>query len=205
VTPLDILASIPEERRLAFEQRLERLYAEMDVAYTAAASGYGFFCTGCADNCCLTRFHHHTLAELALLRSAFSRLPPAERKAAADRAQAVLSSYRDAEKIGEPPRVMCPINVDHRCMLYPSRPMICRMHGIPHQLRGPGRPAVYGTGCRVFSEQCPNGSAGPVFDRTPFYQKMAALEKEIRVAARYTGRIKMTVAEMILLFFKERA
>jgi hypothetical protein len=34
---------------------------------------------------------------------------------------------------------------------------------------------------------------------------MAALEKEIRVAARYTGRIKMTVAEMILLFFKERA
>jgi Fe-S-cluster containining protein len=177
----------------------------MDAAYDAAASEHGFVCTGCADNCCLTRFHHHTLAELSLLHSAFSRLPPADRKAGAGRAEAVLTRYRAAEKTGESPRAMCPINVDQRCMLYPFRPMICRMHGIPHQLHGPGRPVVYGPGCGAFSERCGNGSAGPVFDRTPFYRKMAALEKEFRAAAQYSGKIKWTIAEMILLFFREAA
>jgi hypothetical protein len=34
---------------------------------------------------------------------------------------------------------------------------------------------------------------------------MAALEKEFRAAAPYSGKIKWTIAEMILLFFREAA
>jgi Fe-S-cluster containining protein len=203
VTPLDVLTSLPEEKRLWFERRLQGLYAEMDAAYDAVASGHGFHCTGCADNCCLTRFHHHTMAELALLQTAFSHLPKVEREAAAGRATVVLTRYESAEKTGESPRVMCPVNLEQHCLIYDARPMICRMHGVPHVLRGPGRPPSYGPGCAAFSERCESQASGPVFDRTPYYQKMAVLEKELRTAARYTGKIKMTVAEMILLFSEE--
>jgi Fe-S-cluster containining protein len=203
VTPLDLLTSLPEEKRLWFERRLQELYSEMDAAYGAVASGHGFRCTGCSDNCCLTRFHHHTLAELALLQTAFSHLPKAVQKAAAGRARAVLARYDSAEKAEESPRVMCPVNLEQRCLIYDARPMICRMHGVPHVLRGPGRPPSHGPGCAAFSERCDSHASGPVLDRTPFYQKMAALEKEMRTTAGFTGRIHMTVAEMVVLFCEE--
>ncbi len=35
----------------------------MDLKYKEAADYYGFDCTGCEDNCCFTRFFHHTLLE----------------------------------------------------------------------------------------------------------------------------------------------
>jgi len=37
------------------------------------------------------------------------------------------------------------------------------------------------------------------FDRTPFYVKMASLEKELKQAAGITTKIKMTVADMLIL------
>jgi len=47
----------------AFIDRLKQIYTAMDRAYDRAADPYGFTCDGCADNCCRTRFYHHTVIE----------------------------------------------------------------------------------------------------------------------------------------------
>ena len=44
-----------------FRQSVIYLFEQMDRAYDAAARNSGFVCNGCRDNCCLTRFYHHTL------------------------------------------------------------------------------------------------------------------------------------------------
>jgi hypothetical protein len=77
--------------------------------------------------------------------------------------------------------------------------MICRLHGIPYELRKPGQPTVHGPGCGDFDKQCPDPSYIQ-FDRTPFYFEMARLENEFKQAAGLTGRIKMTIAEMVMEF-----
>jgi hypothetical protein len=175
------------------------LYSQIDEAYQAAAARCGFICIGCDENCCLTRFHHHTLLEFFHLREGFRQLPMPEQRSAKRRAAAVIEAYETASQNEAPPRTMCPLNVEQRCRLYGYRPMICRMHGIPHVLHATGRPPIYGHGCAAFTESCPNPTAA-VFDRTPFYRSMAALEKEMRSAAGFAGKMKMTVAEMILCF-----
>ncbi|MGD8303564.1 MAG: hypothetical protein PVI55_14210, partial [Desulfobacterales bacterium] len=94
-------------------------------------------------------------------------------------------------------RLMCPLNVDTRCILYPYRPMICRLHGIPHELKKPGKQGILGPGCDTFDKRCGHKPYIP-FDRTPVYRDMAKLEQEIRQATRVQDKIKMTVSEMIL-------
>jgi Fe-S-cluster containining protein len=199
VNPLIALDALPGALLNAFQQRRDALYGEIDAAYAAAAAEFGFACAGCEDNCCLTRFHHHTLLELAAVREHFARLSPAERQAAERRAKAVIAEWKQAERQGRSPRAMCPLNADQRCRVYRSRPMICRMHGIPHVLRGPGRPPSYGPGCDAFVRRCGEQS-GDRFDRTPLYRKMALLEQEIRRACGFSERINLTVAEMVMLF-----
>ena len=199
MNPLVGLDALPQALLNSFQQRLDALYEEIDAAYAAAAAESGFACSGCEDNCCLTRFHHHTMLELAAVREHFTRLPAAERLAAERRARAVLAEWQKAERQGLSPRAMCPLNVDQRCRVYRSRPMICRMHGIPHVLRGPGRPPSYGPGCDAFVQRCGEQS-GDRFDRTPLYRKMALLEQEIRRASNFSERINLTVAEMVLIF-----
>ncbi len=73
--------------------------------------------------------------------------------------------------------------------------MICRLHGIPNEFHRPDGQVIHGPGCDTFNKQCHQRSYIP-FDRTPFYQEMAALEKALRQRAGFTGKIKMTVAQM---------
>ncbi len=197
------MPSLPKPVLSSVLARLETVYAQIDEAYHAAAARCGFVCNGCKENCCLTRFHHHTLLEFFHLRTGFAKLPPSERASARQRAEAVIEAYDAADKASEPPRAMCPLNIEQRCRLYHYRPMICRMHGIPHVLRAAGRPPLYGPGCAAFGESCSYRTAA-VFDRTPFYRTMAALEKEAKAAEGFDGKIKMTVAEMILCFCEQK-
>ena len=166
-----------------FIDRLHRLYADMDRAYETVAETYGFVCRGCADNCCRTRFHHHTLLEYFDLNDACRRL-------AADRQRAVNDRVAMREA-GAP----CPLWQDERCLVYARRPMICRLHGLPHRLHRPDGTAQTGPGCDAFHRCC--GPALQRLDRTPFYRQMAALEGELRQALDFGGRVCMTVAEMI--------
>jgi len=186
-----------DEKLVAYFDRLQNIFAEMDRKYGIAAQSYGFQCRGCEDNCCQTRFYHHTYLEYLLIRKGFDHLDSSDRSAIRVKAEEVCRQTESADDKGVPLRLMCPLNIDGMCTLYRYRPMICRLHGIPHELQKPGQPVVHGPGCGVFDEQC---SEKPYFkfDRTQFYFEMARLENDFKLAAGFTGRIKLTIAEMIL-------
>jgi len=184
----------PDADTRQFFDRLAELYAQMDRQYEEAAAAYGFDCKGCADNCCQTRFYHHTHIETIYFLHGFFQLDAEERAAAFERARAVV----DAQERQAPgaDRLMCPVNREGWCRVYPYRPMICRLHGLAHELNVPGRPRQYGPGCAEF-DRVSAGGAYVSFDRTPFYVRMAALEKEFKTHAGLESRLRRTVAEML--------
>ncbi|MCJ8501139.1 YkgJ family cysteine cluster protein [Desulfatitalea alkaliphila] len=169
---------------------LAQLFVRMDAAYGQAARQAGFACRGCAQNCCRSLFFHYTLAEYLYLKAGLEALPAAERATIRQRAEAIPDP-------AAPAGVMCPLNAADRCLLYAQRPMICRLHGIPHRLRRPDGKQQIGQGCDDFYRQCGKG-VQPLLDRTPLYVEMARLERALRGRTGYGGRIRMTVAQMIL-------
>lgn len=179
-----------------FLDRLRSLFGEMDRAWDQAAGAAGFACEGCADNCCRTRFYHHTWGEFLLLREAFRALPASEKAAAQRRAEAVVRAQRADE------RAMCPLNRGGRCQVYDGRPMICRLHGIPSAFRRPDGNAVQSPGCGDYHRKISESKAVPM-DRTRHYQELARLEGELKSALGQRERIRMTVAEMVLAFGRE--
>jgi Fe-S-cluster containining protein len=178
-------------------ERLRRLLNEMDTAYGRAAAAHGFVCSGCENSCCRTRFHHHTLLEVIYLRDAFNALPADQQAVIRANAAAVVAQHEQAAASGSDARPMCPLNAAGRCVLYAHRPMICRLHGIPHVLRPPGRPAQQGPGCEEFHRRC-GRTDPPRLDRTPLYTELARLESECRRFMGLQRKIRMTIAEMLL-------
>ena len=172
------------------------LYEKMDAAWNETARKYGFTCNGCSDNCCETLFFHHTHMEKAYLRHGFKSLSPPRRKKIKKKARQFIQATAMAEERKEPIRIMCPANEKGQCTLYRFRPMICRLHGIPHQLKRPGAPILKSPGCLAGE---PLFNAGDhVFDRTPFYQEMSLLEMQYCKAHGKTTRIKQTIAQMLI-------
>jgi hypothetical protein len=105
----------------------------------------------------------------------------------------------DAEAADQQLRHWCPLNFDGRCRLYTVRPMICRLHGLPHILRHPARGLIQGPGCHVFEQDCQR--LRPHFlERTGHYRNLAALEQTARQSTGFSAPIGLTVAEMILTF-----
>lgn len=180
-----------------FIQRLKHIFAEMDRTYERAAKQYGFTCDGCQDNCCRTRFYHHTVIEYTYLKQGLMTLKTDMREQVKQRALTVIDAIEKAHDNPTAIRMMCPLNVDTRCILYPYRPMICRLHGIPHELQKPGQPSIKVPGCDTFDSRCGRKPYIP-FDRTPFYQDMAKLEQDVRRSMGFTAKIKMSVAQMII-------
>jgi Fe-S-cluster containining protein len=176
---------------------LKSLYAQMDQSYDAVADAYGFHCSGCADNCCLTRFFHHTLVEFLYLRKGFADLDENVQEEIRICAADVNEKVMQAEAVGNISRVMCPLNMQGLCVLYEYRPMICRLHGIPHELIHPVKNKILGPGCHEFDAQC-GKKEYIAFNRTPFYRQMALLERRLREMTGFTGRLKKTVAQMLV-------
>ena len=185
----------------AIFDRLQHLFVAMDIKYAEAAEQYGFKCTGCRDNCCLTRFYHHTYLEYQFIREGFENLDSHRQHEILRKANENCRQTAQADQKGRPVRLMCPLNDGGMCRLYPYRPMICRLHGIPHELHRPGQSSIHGPGCGTFDQRCTKSSYFK-FDRTPFYREMARLEHEFKQAAGLAGRIKLTIAEMICEFGK---
>jgi len=180
----------------AYIDRLKQIYAAMDRAYNRVAGRYGFACDGCRDSCCRSRFYHHTIIEYDYLIQGLKTLNLEKRKEVTTRALHVVDETTGADQSGTAVRIMCPLNFDELCILYSYRPMICRLHGIPHELQKPGQMPVYGPGCDTFDRHC--GHKDDLkFDRTPFYHQVAILEHEVKQAMGFDGKIRMTVAEMI--------
>jgi Fe-S-cluster containining protein len=176
--------------------RLRALYAAMDAGYAKHAQGLGFVCEGCRDNCCYTRFYHHTWLESMVLLRAVGGLTSSRRTPMVARAREVIRKSAQADEKGDKVRLMCPLNIDDRCTLYAVRPMICRLHGIPHELRRPDGRVIRGPGCTDFAIRCGQNGAPPL-DRTPYYRQLAALEREFKEAIGTATRIKLTIAEML--------
>ena len=181
----------------AFLGRLRDVFGAIDQEYNRATEHYQFQCDRCTDNCCLTRFYHHTYLEYYYLHMGFKKLAPRKRSEVLLKAKEACRETTKADEKEMPVRVMCPLNADSLCDLYPYRPMICRLHGIPHELRKPGQNVIHGPGCAAFAERCADNQYFR-FDRTPYYKEMARLENEFKQALGFTRRIKMTVAEMVL-------
>lgn len=193
-SPQDI-ARLVNQSSLYLAQ-LAALNQEMDDRYEAVAAQYGFVCRGCQDNCCQTRFYHHTHIEFFSLAEGFRQLPAKEQHAAIKRADR-YNRLTETDPGEGAHREMCPINVDGLCLLYSNRPLICRLHGLPHELRRPGADPTYSPGCGALYDQVGRNRYIP-FDRTPVYIKMAQLEKACKDALNLTGKCRLTVAQMLL-------
>lgn len=176
---------------------VKALFDQMDAVYEKAAAGYGFVCSGCEDTCCQTRFYHHTLIEFCYLHAGFASLGPERQASIRHAAAAVTAAMAHDEARGQTPKAMCPLNKDGRCVLYAYRPMICRLHGIPHAFIHPIQGKISGPGCHEFDMLCGQTEGHPL-DRTPFYREMARLEQQFRKITGSTQKIKKTVAEMLL-------
>jgi Fe-S-cluster containining protein len=180
--------------RASHLERLRELFADMDASYARAAAAAGFDCRGCEESCCRSRFYHHTLIELLYLQEGVRALPPAARHEIRAAAQsAVAAAAADPEA-----RPMCPLNAGGRCRIYAHRPMICRLHGVAHELHPPGRPIVIGPGCVEYERSRGPARQGERFDRTPLYARLAGLESGLRESEGLRRRIRMTIAEMLL-------
>ena len=169
----------------------------MDDAYNVSAGKNGFVCRGCDDNCCRSFFYHYTLLEYAYLLEGLKGLDQKSRDKVLKRTKEV------AKKQTGPEKAMCPLNSDGACILYDQRPMICRLHGIPHILQSPAGVIVPGPGCADFVRQGGSSTASPL-DRTPLYRQMSALEKILRQTAGADLKFKMTIAQMIVEADKEK-
>jgi len=185
-----------EEKFILFMSRLEVIYKKMDEKYNETANYYGFCCGGCEDNCCFTRFYHHTFAEYLYLQKGFETLESGNRAEIQERALTVYRQTDELDKAGLPVRLLCPLNYEGMCILYQYRPMICRLHGLPHEIIMPGGGEKTGPGCGEFNAHC-SYKEYLKFDRTPFYTEMAVLEKDFKEAFGISERIKMTVAQML--------
>jgi Fe-S-cluster containining protein len=190
--------SNPEKHKILFPffNRLAVIFADMDQAYLISSRHYNFCCKGCDENCCMTHFFHHTHIEyfyiLEGIRKLGSDLSASLFKKANEINQKTISAIQQGDKI----RLMCPLNSNGMCVIYNHRPMICRMHGIPHELNIPGKQTVFGTGCKAFEAQCEKKQYLP-FDRTPFYVSIANLEKDIKQQLGIKEKFKKTIAQML--------
>jgi Fe-S-cluster containining protein len=195
-------------QRADLQAAVAAVMSDMERAYDKIASHYGFVCRGCEQSCCRTVFYHHTYAEFMLLETGLRSLQRAAFKGVLERAleaQACLERQRVDTAAGAL-RVMCPLNQAGRCLLYAQRPMICRLHGIPHRLRRPDGHLVSGPGCHQFDALSAEalrpkalcGEAGSRrLDRTPFYQRLAQVEQQLRQRIETPMRLKMTLAEWL--------
>ncbi|MEW5736524.1 MAG: YkgJ family cysteine cluster protein [Thermodesulfobacteriota bacterium] len=193
--------------------RLQKVVAEMDRAYKKASAVQDFSCNGCENNCCYTWFFHHTLAEALFLARACAGLSPEVLARAEDQARSVMAKHTAHDADQGPFRAACPLFSSGLCMVYDSRPMICRLHGVPYRLLQPGGSYHIGPGCAAFHNAVgENGKNAQVMDRTPLYVAMSKLETQMRKGSEFSGKARYTIAglmsmkdewERLVAFFRE--
>ncbi|MBF0318437.1 MAG: hypothetical protein HQL01_01355 [Nitrospirae bacterium] len=197
-----------------YVDKLAGIFAASDALYRASQEHYPmvgtdgtkgpFSCTGCEDNCCTTVFYHYTLIEYFYLAEGLSQIEDMEIAGAiAERSQAYLGEIVKNPFKTDSMRIMCPLNFDGMCVVYQNRPLICRVHGVPSELRPPGKAVQHWDGCKRFVDL--NGREGLSFviDRTPFYSQIAALEGQLRRELVFFQKYRKTIAEMVLDYIKD--
>lgn len=180
---------------------MKTLYEGMERDYVPVARHYGFSCKGCTDNCCTQRFFHYTWAEYYYLLEGLRQSGETLKKEIVLKAGKVVSAYAEEKDPLDPAPIMCPVNFDGLCALYSHRPMICRMHGLPHRVRNPKGQETRGSGCAPFNERA--GKVDWTLNRTPHYTTLARMEAELRARRKLSGNLRLTTAEMIMRMAEE--
>ncbi|THB80710.1 MAG: YkgJ family cysteine cluster protein [Desulfobacteraceae bacterium] len=169
----------------------------MDDTWKNVADQYGFVCNGCEDNCCQTLFFHHTHIERDYLVEGFNALEKSVKLEVLHKAEAYCDKLLLFSSPDKPFRMMCPLNLEGRCLIYDHRPMICRLHGLPHELSDTNGDREHQPGCRAGHARFNTKGYIP-FNRTKIYTQMASLEAAYTRTIRRQGqRIKLTIAQML--------
>lgn len=180
-------------------ERLSVLYRKMERAYDQVAREIGLSCEGCPDNCCDSFFCHHTVIEWAYVWKGIGTRSETWRQGLVFRAEAYVEQSRLLLAEGEKPNIMCPLNENGLCQLYPYRLMICRMHGVPNRFVRPDGKKMTFPGCIRSQALCRGLKEVPLLDRTHLYRELASLEMAlVGPGIKKLPRVNLTLAEMIL-------
>lgn len=179
-----------------FLDNMRSLYEAMQRDYDSVAQHYGFSCQGCTDNCCTQRFFHYTWSEHLYLLEGMRQADPNLAAEILAKSRQVVAEYHKEPDPLSPTPLMCPVNFNGLCSLYSHRPMICRMHGLPHRFRDPHGRETRGGGCSVFDSN--TTKVDWTVNRTPHYTTLARIEGELRARRHITGSLRLTTAEMII-------
>lgn len=180
-------------------QQLDLLYSDMQNAYSETSGSAGLSCAECPQNCCHSYFRHHSFIEWAYLWRGLKDLPDERRNTLLERAKVYAAESELAQSNNTVPNSPCPILENGRCSLYSHRLMICRMHGTRNSLTMPDGKVQIFPGCFRYVEQTKDNPAPPTLDRTPFYSRLAALEMDFRQRKTLSGRVNLTIADMLLM------
>ena len=180
---------------------MKTLYAKMQKDYDSVGRHYGFTCEGCTENCCTQRFFHYTHAEYFHLLEGMREAEKELAREIVRKAKDVVSLYAGEEDPLNPKPIMCPVNFDGLCRLYEHRPMICRMHGLPHRVRDPKGSESRGGGCGRFEAMI--NKVDWSVNRTPHYTALARVEGALRHERRLSGSLRLTTSEMIVMMVEQ--
>ena len=165
-------------------KRYGLLVAKADRAFQKMSEEYGD-CIECRPHCsdCCHAVFGLFLVESVYLKNSFNRLDRKKRRETIRRAN---KAERDLEKIQvqlqtsdndlhnalSMKRIRCPL-LDERdeCILYPSRPITCRVYGVPVAVYGKARVC----GKAGFKKEKPY----PAFDLDAAYKELHSLAKEL--------------------------
>ena len=183
--------------------RIKKLYQEMETAYDEVAVRFKFSCKGCPDNCCDSYFRHHTYVEWSYLWFGFRQLPKERQQEIVNRAKEYSAECKEAESKGEHPQLLCPLNENGLCILYPYRLMVCRTHGVPASMTRPDGQSLSFPGCfrcqEIVENQYINGENIPRMERTKLLREMVAIENDLFAGKRHLyPKVKLTIADMLV-------
>ena len=184
-------------------ERMRRIYQAMEKEYEAVARQLAFGCDGCPDNCCDSYFLHYTYVEWAYLWRGMRQLPEQRQQEIVGRAGLVLRQYQEQLAREQRPLVMCPLNENGRCVVYPFRLLVCRTHGVPAAMTRPDGRRLSFPGCfrcqEIVAARSVEAKAVPMVDRTHLLRQLAQLENEfLRDIRERCPKIRMTIAEMLV-------
>ena len=165
----------------------EQLTARADAAFEQVARDCpdAVRCRRHCDDCCHAVFGLF-LVEAAYLQTFFGGLPSDVKSETilrcglADQELARLQQSMEAQGqtgggVGDPlasARVRCPLlSADKDCVLYPQRPVTCRIYGVPTKVQGKGRV------CRFSGFEA--GVSYPVFDLDAVFRDLFDFSREL--------------------------
>jgi hypothetical protein len=179
--------------------QVTELYQDMEAAYDQAAAALDFSCSGCPDNCCDSYFLHHTYTEWAYLWQGLKSLEESQLQNITGKAAKYVAESEASLAQGEHPILMCPLNTNGLCSLYPYRLMICRLHGVPATFTRPDGKKLDFPGCFRCQEHIAADNTGASLDRTQFFRRLVELEIALLGHRRMTApKVKLTIAQMVI-------